>query len=200
MYWQILAFLVYTISLCMNIEAMLKLYTIHHQLFCFIVGNMGLITFDTLLMYIFRRIVSLNNNKTVFNVSIYINIIINLYGVWGFIISVDKSVDVPGLFGDGDLHQTSFWKIMYLTIETMIWLRLFVIIYYCFVLVLVIVCLPFFLLDDYPDTNTDKVSKDNKMIKFLEANSRAFDEKCDAERTCPICLDDFSNTKDEQIT
>ena len=94
-----------------------------------------------------------------------------------------------------------------MTIQIMIWLRLIVIIWYSFFIVIALVCLPLFFIvgmctGDFTlsNNNADKAGIDENMKKFLEANSRAFDEKCDADGTCPICLDDFANTKDKQIT
>ena len=115
-YFQMVVFAFYTITLCFNIDPMCKLYSTYRLLFCFIVGNMGLIVFDVLHLYMFWKIVTLNNSKIVNNVSMSVDIIINLYGVWGFVLSTDKSVYVPGLILDGTSDQISYWIIIYITI------------------------------------------------------------------------------------
>ena len=91
-----------------------------------------------------------------------------------------------------------------MTIQIMIWLRLIIVIYYSFFVVMAIICLPVFFIQictgdlDFSKSNRDKVA--DNMKKFFKANSRSFNEKCDAEGTCSICLEDFANSKDKQIT
>ena len=66
-----------------------------------------------------------------------------------------------------------------MTIQIMIWLRLIVVIWYSFFVLMAIVCLPFFFIVGMCTgdlTLFDKGNeKDNKMKKFLDDNTRAFD-------------------------
>ena len=81
---------------------MYNLYSLHYMLFCFIIGNMGIVSVDILLMYALRTKVNLGNKKDLYRISLLVNIAINFYGIWGFAIIVDKSVNIPGLFVGGN--------------------------------------------------------------------------------------------------
>lgn len=186
---------------------MFKLYSIYHLLFCFIVGNMAITVADILLMYILRAKVNLNNRIELYRISLFTNIIINFYGIWGFALRVDNSIRIPGLFKGGDFDQTHYWKILNMTIQVMIWLRLIVVIWYSFFVAMAIVCLPFFFIIGvctgdltFIDNNQDKIERLPGVKKFLERNSRSFNEKKDGEGTCSICLDDFANSKNKLIS
>ena len=50
---------------------------------------MGLTALDMLLMYLLRAKVSLSNRINFYRVSLFANIVINFYGIWGFIMRVD---------------------------------------------------------------------------------------------------------------
>ena len=69
----------------------------------------------------------------------------------------------------------------------MIWLRLIVVIWYSFFVVMAIICLPFFFivgmctgdltLSDSNNSTEDKTDKNPQMKKFLEENTRPYNEK-----------------------
>ena len=53
-------------------------------------------------MYMLRARVNLVKKIDLYRISLLVNITINFYGIWGFAIRVDKSVNVPGLFYGGN--------------------------------------------------------------------------------------------------
>ena len=102
MYCQILLFGLYAILICTNLDQMYNLYSLHHMLFCFILGNIGIVSAEILLTYMLRINVNLSNKIDLYRISLFVNIAINFYGIWGFAIRVDKSVKIPGLFVGGN--------------------------------------------------------------------------------------------------
>lgn len=94
-----------------------------------------------------------------------------------------------------------------MTIQIMIWLRLIVVIWYSFFVAMAIICLPFFFIIGictgdltFIERNKDKIGRLPGVKRFLERNSRTFNEKDHGEGTCSICLDDFANNKKKLIS